>query len=235
MPFSAEDVTRYDKAEERRKAEAVKRNKTIRQIGIGIIVGGIILSVLVYLSAPPATTIYQDAVPTMGQQGLAILIFFLTFILGGTLFAVSASQTTPTAKQPQPQQPTPSIAQQYQPPPHQQTQRSYNMNRAIGWGIGLLAAAALCGFLNVAGAYADNGKAAMAILAVVLLLISLVLFYTGAKRPAPHQETASPPQQHYQRAAPEQQPQPLPPQQSSSGGVLFVPRSLDEQNRPGER
>ena len=94
--------------------------------------------------------------------------------------------------------------------------------KALTWGIILLAAAALCGFLNIAGAYADNGKAAMWILAAILLGISVVIFYNAGKRTTP---------QHQPAAAPEQQHQPPPPQpppgltQTQSG--LFIPRSED--------
>jgi len=66
------------------------------------------------------------------------------------------------------------------------------MNKALAWGIGLFAAAALCGFLNVAGAYADNGKVAMAILAGLLFLVSLIFFLTGwPKHTVSHREVSS--------------------------------------------
>ncbi len=70
--------------------------------------------------------------------------------------------------------------------------------KAYTWAIVLLAAAALCGFLNIAGAYADDGKAAMWILAAILLGISVIIFYNAGKRTTP---------QHQPSAAPEQQPQ----------------------------
>ncbi len=66
------------------------------------------------------------------------------------------------------------------------------MGRAFSWGIGLFVAAALCGILNVAGAYADNGKVAMGILAGLLFLASLLFFIIGqGKRTASHRDISA--------------------------------------------